>query len=587
MNLEFDPNRICNSRSRTRGRYTKDELIELGKHLGFKFKRSDTLDKMCDELRRYTRQRNINYNANYIQRCHAELRPHQLKAIRYMENHNALFLFHKMGCGKTLTAIVISQQFLDRNPGRNVVVLCPSILIDNFKSEMENNYKKIKLRNHYKFYSIENPNISVRTLRDEIENGMLIVDEAHRLVNNTKMSKILTNSLHGVYSKVLLMSGTPLVSFDSYFSNVYPKLLNIDPPSVENMLCKVSYYSQPTNNSDFPIRKNHPIFIRMSPEYSRKYDTFLRKVHFPSTHYVPSRHQIEDQRLLPVIFNRVDNPRNLKKLSAFLSGVRRATQNLDNSENNYKLDWVSKFMLEHPNEKTIIFSSYLRDGINLIINKLPSGVSFGEITGKKTLKARKAMIDKYNRNEIKLLFLSSNAKEGISLKNTKNVIIFEPQWNDQTVEQMIARAIRFKSHHDLPENERVVHVYSLYHFRQDEIPSLSKKSLASFFKNIPEEISNHIIHPFLPIQNENVKDFKRFLKNVESIVKTKIETLDTMTDQEKTQFNDSLRKTNHSINLKHVSIDYYMYLNSMLKNIKLQYYEHVLKKFSIEKNDCA
>ena len=74
---------------------------------------------------------------------------------------------------------------------------------------------------------------------------------------------------------------------------------------------------------------------------------------------------------------------------------------------------------------------------------------------------------------------------------------------------------------------------------------------------------------------------------MESIVKTKIETLDTMTDQEKTQFNDSLRKTNHSINLKQVSIDYYMYLNSMLKNIKLQYYEHVLKKFSIEKNDCA
>jgi len=74
---------------------------------------------------------------------------------------------------------------------------------------------------------------------------------------------------------------------------------------------------------------------------------------------------------------------------------------------------------------------------------------------------------------------------------------------------------------------------------------------------------------------------------VESIVKTKIETLNTMTDQEKKQFNDSLRKTNHSINLKQVSIDYYMYLNSMLKNIKLQYYEHVLKKLSIEKNDCV
>ena len=41
------------------------------------------------------------------------------------------------------------------------------------------------------------------------------------------------------------------------------------------------------------------------------------------------------------------------------------------------------------------------------------------------------------------------------------MIIIDHQWNDATSEQIIARAIRFKSHHNLPQKERYVNVFRL------------------------------------------------------------------------------------------------------------------------------
>ena len=65
--------------------------------------------------------------------------------------------------------------------------------------------------------------------------------------------------------------------------------------------------------------------------------------------------------------------------------------------------------------------------------------------------------------------ISKAGAEGVDTKNSNNIILLDHQWNDSTSEQIIARAIRFKSHFDLPKSERYVNVYRLFLlFKQDE-----------------------------------------------------------------------------------------------------------------------
>ena len=57
--------------------------------------------------------------------------------------------------------------------------------------------------------------------------------------------------------------------------------------------------------------------------------------------------------------------------------------------------------------------------------------------------------------------ISRAGAEGVDTINCQNLVIIDHQWNDATSEQIIARAIRFKSHHGLPEKERYVKVSRL------------------------------------------------------------------------------------------------------------------------------
>ena len=60
-----------------------------------------------------------------------------------------------------------------------------------------------------------------------------------------------------------------------------------------------------------------------------------------------------------------------------------------------------------------------------------------------------------------VLLISKAGTEGVSTFGTRQIFICESQFNPSSSEQAIARAIRFKSHVHLPENERHVQVYRL------------------------------------------------------------------------------------------------------------------------------
>lgn len=59
----------------------------------------------------------------------------------------------------------------------------------------------------------------------------------------------------------------------------------------------------------------------------------------------------------------------------------------------------------------------------------------------------------------KVIMISQSGAEGISLRNVRRVIITEPFWNMVRIDQVIGRAIRTKSHEELPLQDRNVQVF--------------------------------------------------------------------------------------------------------------------------------
>jgi superfamily II DNA or RNA helicase len=68
-------------------------------------------------------------------------------------------------------------------------------------------------------------------------------------------------------------------------------------------------------------------------------------------------------------------------------------------------------------------------------------------------------VDNSNGSIIKLLLMSGAVAEGIDLKRIRHVHILEPFWNYARINQVETRAIRYKSHIDLPEDQQNVQVY--------------------------------------------------------------------------------------------------------------------------------
>jgi len=132
--------------------------------------------------------------------------------------------------------------------------------------------------------------------------------------------------------------------------------------------------------------------------------------------------------------------------------------------------------------KVLIFSEYKQYGIWMFC-KLLNGLGYKDATKDKELnrnkkalryivwsgdtdtKKIKPYVNLFNspKNEkgdyIKVVLGTGAIKEGVSFKSIRTVHIMEPWWNESRIEQVIARAIRFRSHSRLPESERYVNVF--------------------------------------------------------------------------------------------------------------------------------
>lgn len=412
-----------------------------------------------------------NKSLSCIQRSSFPLRQHQKRVIEYFEKHRGLIAYHTVGTGKTLTAITISQCFLDKNPDYKVYVVTPASLVQNFKKQMMD-YKNILYADRYRFFSIQKFVSLYKKGLVNCEKILLIVDEAHNLKTLYKKSapkaggkKPTEVGINSKYvercaqkaSKVLLLTGTPVTNSPKDIISLYNMIRDADEPRLvtkqkdigvnqktyttnlllEKMKCKISVFDE--KSPDFyPVVKEHEIFLVMTPSYQEKYDKLL------------DESGLSD--LAIKMFGEID-------INSFYNGVRRAVNTLEDKESP-KIRWALRQIQK--GRKTIVFSHFLEAGNKAIIKNLPVGTRYAYINGSLPQKERAEIVNQYNSNQIKVLFISKAGGEGLDLKGTQDIIILEPAWNLSVEEQVIGRGVRYKSHIDLPVEDRRVDVYRLY-----------------------------------------------------------------------------------------------------------------------------
>ena len=162
-----------------------------------------------------------------------------------------------------------------------------------------------------------------------------------------------------------------------------------------------------------------------------------------------------------------------KNIQVFYNGLRRASNILE--KKSPKVDWIIDKINSEPKAKYVIFSHFLNMGIKPIMQWLDSKkIPYGYVTGDLNIQERQQAVDDYNSDKIKVLLISKSGSEGLDLKRTNYLIIMESSWNMGSIDQIIGRSVRFKSHEGLSESKKMVTVYKLFLVKPDEYKSINK-----------------------------------------------------------------------------------------------------------------
>jgi hypothetical protein len=356
---------------------------------------------------------------------------------------------------------------------------------------------------------------------------MVIIDEAHNYKTDIKMKDNKVKSGKNIYAgykcfllsdKLLLLTGTPLynnpidLNLFKVLLNYYPDSPSIEYPSkymnsvsnahyyrrrrVQGLMdainsyknqdlkilkCKISYHDFEKNDKDFPRRINKIEKINMREDYEKQYLKIVDEI------------EGEEKKVIPRVFQ------NFKETNEnqFLNLTRRATQNIDNNVKlNAKLDFVQKLITKYNDlnkslskkdkYKVVIYSQFINHGIELIKNIID--VNSATISGKTKVSERADICDQFNKGNNTVLFLTNAGGEGLDLKGTDAIVLMEPTWNNNTSEQVIARAIRYKSHANRPDDRKKVEVFRLCHISKEDRSEDTKQYIKDYMSNLERRL---------------------------------------------------------------------------------------------------
>jgi SNF2 family DNA or RNA helicase len=381
----------------------------------------------------------------------------------------SLLVVHSTGSGKTLSALVASQCYLDEHPNNSVIVVSPASIVRNFEKEMVK-YGSV-LSGNYKFYSFDG---FMKIKQKNYKNTMIIIDEAHNIRNMKIRYDHVYNCVKSSH-KLLLLTATPFVNSLLDFKPIINLLYKDD--NITRRKSKYIYDTRPSYsiNGDLVIMNGmFENYLEPSGDYKKvlsnisqllegkvSYVNHRDSIYFPRVFihkiemYMSKNFYEKYTRAIEV-----DNQFG-KSPEKFYTGYRQAVNAIGDAEYmNQKLEKI--IGITKNGERTLIFTNWIENGIDILANFLEkNNIKYCLITGSVKASTRMDIVKEYNDDIFQVLIITKAGSEGLDLKGTRNIIVMDPVWNYSVLEQIIGRGSRYKSHYHLSLEDQNLNVYLL------------------------------------------------------------------------------------------------------------------------------
>lgn len=471
-------------------------------------------ERICNQINKMALEINpcgmALYNETDIQ-----LKKHQLSVSNELVKERGIIAVHSVGTGKTLTAIASSQCLLSKKIVEHIIVITPTSLQKNFISQaLQYGLEQKQLDKYYTFYTIQGISNAVESGKATSPNkSLIIIDEAHNLrtLGGSRFDSIFKYAKKA--DKLLLLTATPLINYSSDIINLialvrgeksisedkFYKMIEDKNSSELKKYIKgvfnfyIKDHTVPDNN--FPSKKILEIFLPMNTSYLKTYEAIEQG----------QEHKIIDFKG--------------KNIQVFYSGLRRASNIID--KKSPKVEWIKDKINSDPKSKYVIFSHFINMGIVPVmkwLNKVK--INYAHVSGDLSIEEREQAVKKYNSDEIKVLFITKAGSEGLDLKNTRNIIIMESAWNENSIEQIIGRGVRYKSHESLSKTKRNVTIYRLYSIKPIEFKNINKITSSHLLELNNNENENEMMSVDLYLRNYSwlkQQELNKFEKKIISL----------------------------------------------------------------------
>jgi superfamily II DNA or RNA helicase len=470
--------------------------------------------------------RNLKANKNYY-------RAYQKKFIEdwTVSAQECVILYYGVGSGKTMIAVNCAEQFTVINTNAHVYFLTPASLVLNTIKEMyrrgiDPTRKDSKGEYIYNFVSYQ------QLLNSDLifkENSLLIIDEVHNLrnfktmeisekVSARKYVKTDTYSLVGTklgitllqnenkFLRTIFMTGTLFVNskrdIEPIISLGYKKtplwemqagqldLIEINDESFKKYYSGlISFYRIPNDSAEFPKKKYYfePIKFKggIRSDMGIQLQTMTKQM---ATRILKAKQKTnEDIEGIKELKKAIETD-NFNNLEIQLPEDKDPFYLASRNEGDVaKANYIIKFLQDHKDEKTLIYSqfkSYVLEPLLVKLDKL--NIKYGFISGDLPQEKKLLIVNDYNTSKITVLFFTLSIKEGISFKETNNIIVNEPYWNYAIMEQILARGIRLDSH--AKGNKSTINLYMLVAYNDSE----NKEEFKKFIRSANDIMNNDI-----------------------------------------------------------------------------------------------
>jgi len=334
-----------------------------------------------------------------------------------------------------------------------------------------------------------------KTIKEITKNRVIIIDEVHNLITsnikpnvfekilndkvinkklpaiNAILLRLMTTLAHNT-CKMFLLTATPV--FDNY-GQFMQLVLNLRPDTnpnktdldylINQIKGKVSFYKL-NDRSDFPSTIEDNIKVQLSSKQTEA----IKNLDNENRSDNSSNDDYDNNDDMPEGTTFCVNERQLSISLLNKTYKNKIFKNL--KEYAPKLEILFK-LIDENRGKHVIFSNFIQYCLELIAEYLLSkGWSNYTKTGSiknKTFVLWDASLNDKEKQEVKAVLNSKNnmngeiirvilgspsIKEGISFKHIQHLHQIDPVWNSSAKEQIEGRCIRYKSHEDIPLNDK-------------------------------------------------------------------------------------------------------------------------------------